>query len=92
MRVQVGLVGIGCMVFRDAVDEADGKHYMKQVFQADTCTIYLDRGKDTGNMHEGNYVAVALAVARKRLQTDVFPVDIEKPDWLPKRPVKHGVN
>jgi hypothetical protein len=89
MKVTVGLVGHGTM---SQVRSADDPKVLEDKFIADTCTIYLDRGKDTENMHEGNYVAVALAVARKRLQTEVFPVSIEKPDWLPKRPVKRGEN
>lgn len=87
MKVKVGLVGHGVMT--TVPSEENPNNYVEK-FIADTCTIYLDRGKDTENMHEGNYVAVALAVARKRLQTEVFPVSIEKPDWLPKRPVKRG--
>ena len=89
MKVTVGLVGHGVMS-EEYVDDADGKPVKRSVFHAGTATIYIDRGKDTLNMHEGNYVSVALAIARKRLQTEVFPVWIEKPDWLPPRPVKHG--
>lgn len=94
MKVKVGLVGHGVMT--TVPSEENPNNYVEK-FIADTCTIYLDGpdakgkpNKDTENMHEGNYVAVALAVARKRLQVEVFPVSIEKPEWLPKRPVKHG--
>jgi hypothetical protein len=94
MKVKVGLVGHGVM---SSVMGENGKPVEK--FIADTVTIYLDgpdaNGKpnaETENMHEGNYIAVALAIARKRLQTEVFPVDIEKAKWLPARPVKKGSN
>lgn len=90
MKVTVGLVGHGTYTRMFVGTSEDGTQNYENKFIADTATIYLDRGKDTENMHEGNYVAVALAVARKRLHTDVFPVSIEKPDWLPKRPVKYG--
>lgn len=80
MKVQVGLVGHGTHTRMLAGTSADGTQNYENKFIADTCTIYLDRGKDTENMCEGNYVAVALAIARKRLQTEVFPVSIEKPD------------
>ena len=90
MKVQVGLVGHGVM---SKVRDNDDPTKLVDKFIADTVTIYLDGpdasgkpNKDTENMHEGNYVAVALAIARKRLQTEVFPVNIEKPKWLPKKP------
>ena len=89
MKVTVGLVGHGVMSTVDAEDDA-GNPVKRNVFHADTATIYIDQGKDTLNMHEGNYVSVALAIARKKLQTDVFPVGIEKPNWMPPRPVKYG--
>jgi len=73
MKVTVGLAGSG-------YTDKFGK------FHADTATIFLEQGtRDTENMHEGNYMAVAVAVARRRLQTQVFPIDVEKPKWLPPK-------
>lgn len=86
MKVKVGLVGHGVMT---TVRNADGK--LEQKFVADTATIWLEQGtNDTENMHKGNFKSVALAVARRRLKTDVFPVEIEEPEWLPERAKKNG--
>lgn len=77
MKVHVGLVHSG-------VVDKHGK------FHADTVRIWLEHGtRDTENMHKGNYTSVALAVARRKLQTDVFPIDIEAPEWLPERTKKN---
>ncbi len=89
MKVKVGLVGIGQEVTRKEVIE--GKLVEKTVFECDTATIYLDPLNDTTleNMHEGNYISVALAVARRRLgDTPVFPIDIEKSKYLKPKPAK----
>lgn len=85
MSVTVGLINSGY------ISSTDGK------FHADTVTIYLEReerrkdgrwvvSKDTENMHDKNFEAVALAVARKRLNyADVFPIEVSKPEWLPTK-------
>ena len=88
MKVTVGLIGHGVM---SHVWDSD-KGAVVDKFIADTVTIWLERfgekGKDTENMHEGNFKAVALAIARKRLGAEVFPVQIDMPKWMPKKPAK----
>ena len=93
MKVTVGLVGHGTQSRVYTGTSPDGTANYDNKFIADTVTIYIDEKdengkptKDVENMHERNYIAVALAIARKRLQCDVFPVDIEKPRDLPKKP------
>lgn len=54
-----------------------------------TVTLYLDEGsEDTKNMHKGNYSKVALAVARRKLDCNVYPLEIAAPGWLPDAPAK----
>lgn len=90
MKVKVGLVGHGVMT---QVRGEEPPHRLEDKFIADTATILLERDtRDTENMHKGNFKSVALAVARRKLQCDVFPIDIEEPDWLPARAVKKGSN
>lgn len=91
MKVKVGLVGIGTMSTHKVTNAVTGVVEEREVFHADTVTIWLEQGtRDTENMHKGNFKSVALAVARRKLQADVFPIEIEEPDWLPERAVKGG--
>lgn len=47
--------------------------------------ILAENTRDTANMHTGNYQAVALAVAKRRLDCAVFPIEIDRPAWLPEK-------
>ena len=88
MEVKVGLVSHGVMT---TVKDDDGNDVQK--FIAATVTIWLERDtRDTENMHKDNFKSGALAVARRKLGCDVFPIEIEEPKWLPARAVKKGGN
>lgn len=52
-----------------------------------TVTMYLYAGdSEVQNMTKKNWKAVALAIVRRKLHVQVFPIDIAHPEWdLPEK-------